>query len=502
MGLFKWMKDMAEVTKSAKQLQEQQQREAGYKPGLGGSDGPDGGHARPGERAARGADRDQGERDRLLAEGIDGQGVIVGMGTPARGAQWFNLDIDLEVHVSGREAYRVANQYMVPASATLGRASPCRSRSTRTTRRRSRSTGTAPPQAPPGRGPAGRRRRPRRPGPSRRLIGRRRHGRRARAAGEAARLRAPSRTPSSSSRRRRSSAAPRWQASSRASSSSGGRVPLVGAGARDPARGDVGSRARPGAVELRGDRDRGRRGRSAAFRGRRRSGSTARTSSPAGRRARGAHLPRLPAPRRPRLPAARPRGRASGARVAPPGDPTEEDGRWRSRSEKGTRTSSCPRPTASAMPSPTAAPRRRSSTGPATTAPTRSPGTTGCSTSPATTPTAGSASSRSTRTTPSAIRRTPSRRWSSAWRARGLAPPLPPRREPGGRAGVGRREDPACVRARLRPAAPLPRRPGRRLRGRLARGAWVREALDAVLEGREPERLGDPRGRLHDQVEA
>ena len=63
---------------------------------------------------------DQGDHDRILVEGIDGQGVIVGMGTPARGAQWFNLDIDLVVHVSGREAYRVANQYMVPASATLG----------------------------------------------------------------------------------------------------------------------------------------------------------------------------------------------------------------------------------------------------------------------------------------------------------------------------------------------------------------------------------------------
>ena len=63
---------------------------------------------------------DQGDRDRILAEGIAGQGVIVGQGTPARGAQWFNLDIDLEVHVSGREAYRVTNQYMVPASATLG----------------------------------------------------------------------------------------------------------------------------------------------------------------------------------------------------------------------------------------------------------------------------------------------------------------------------------------------------------------------------------------------
>jgi hypothetical protein len=46
--------------------------------------------------------------------------VIVSHGVPARGAQWFNCDIDMEVHVSGREAYRVNNQYMVPASATLG----------------------------------------------------------------------------------------------------------------------------------------------------------------------------------------------------------------------------------------------------------------------------------------------------------------------------------------------------------------------------------------------
>jgi len=61
-----------------------------------------------------------GEQSRLLTEGIAGEAVIVGMGTPARGAQMFNLDIDLEVHVPGREAYRVANQYLVPASATLG----------------------------------------------------------------------------------------------------------------------------------------------------------------------------------------------------------------------------------------------------------------------------------------------------------------------------------------------------------------------------------------------
>jgi hypothetical protein len=61
-----------------------------------------------------------GAADGLLATGIKGEGVIVAHGTPARGAQWFNLDIDMEIHVPGRQAYRVNNQYMVPASATLG----------------------------------------------------------------------------------------------------------------------------------------------------------------------------------------------------------------------------------------------------------------------------------------------------------------------------------------------------------------------------------------------
>jgi hypothetical protein len=61
-----------------------------------------------------------GERAQILADGLPGQGVVVAHGTPERGAQWFNLDIDLEVHVSGRPPYRVNNQYMVPSGATLG----------------------------------------------------------------------------------------------------------------------------------------------------------------------------------------------------------------------------------------------------------------------------------------------------------------------------------------------------------------------------------------------
>ena len=36
MGLFKSMKDLSILTKEAKELQRQQQQEAGYKPGFGG----------------------------------------------------------------------------------------------------------------------------------------------------------------------------------------------------------------------------------------------------------------------------------------------------------------------------------------------------------------------------------------------------------------------------------------------------------------------------------
>jgi hypothetical protein len=42
-------------------------------------------------------------------------------GHSGRRAQWFNLDLDLEVNVSGRQAYRVANSFRVPASASLAR---------------------------------------------------------------------------------------------------------------------------------------------------------------------------------------------------------------------------------------------------------------------------------------------------------------------------------------------------------------------------------------------
>ena len=120
MGLFKSMKDLSGLTKQAKQLQRQQQQEAGYKPGFGGQMEQMGDMISQANEQLADLTGSQGERGRILAEGIGGTATIVGMGTPARGAQWFNLDLDLEVSVPGRQAYRVANTYMVPATASLG----------------------------------------------------------------------------------------------------------------------------------------------------------------------------------------------------------------------------------------------------------------------------------------------------------------------------------------------------------------------------------------------
>jgi hypothetical protein len=120
MGLFKSMKDLGNLTKEAKKLQDQQQREAGFEPGMKGQFQQMGSMISQANEQVAELTGQSGDRDRILAEGIPGQGVIVAHGTPERGATWFNLDIDLEVHVSGRQAYRVNKQYMVPASATLG----------------------------------------------------------------------------------------------------------------------------------------------------------------------------------------------------------------------------------------------------------------------------------------------------------------------------------------------------------------------------------------------
>ena len=61
----------------------------------------------------------QADAPAILESGDPGKGIVRSMGTPARAAQWFNLDIDLEDHVGGRKPYRVMNHYMVPHTAQL-----------------------------------------------------------------------------------------------------------------------------------------------------------------------------------------------------------------------------------------------------------------------------------------------------------------------------------------------------------------------------------------------
>jgi hypothetical protein len=63
--------------------------------------------------------RQQAGQGQVLAEGVPGKAIIREMGTPERGATWFNLTLDLEVHPSTRDPYRVANEYLVPQAAKL-----------------------------------------------------------------------------------------------------------------------------------------------------------------------------------------------------------------------------------------------------------------------------------------------------------------------------------------------------------------------------------------------
>ena len=120
MGLFKSMKDLSGLTKQAKELQRQQQEEAGYDRGFRGQMQQMGDMLSQANEQLADITDSSGERSQILATGVAGQGVVVAHGTPERGAQWFNMDIDLEVHVSGRQPYRVNNMYMVPAGATIG----------------------------------------------------------------------------------------------------------------------------------------------------------------------------------------------------------------------------------------------------------------------------------------------------------------------------------------------------------------------------------------------
>ena len=120
MGLFKGMKDLKDVTKQAKQLQDKTQQEQGYKKGMAGQFQQMGDMLGQANEQLKDLNEQQSGQSELLANGIAGQGVIVSHSYPERGAQWQNLDIDMEIQIPGRAPYQVNNEYLVPSSATLG----------------------------------------------------------------------------------------------------------------------------------------------------------------------------------------------------------------------------------------------------------------------------------------------------------------------------------------------------------------------------------------------
>jgi hypothetical protein len=114
------MKDMKDLAKQGKQMQEQQQAEQGYKPGMAGQFQQMGDMLGQANQQLKELNEQRSGQSGLLATGIAGEGVIQAHGPLERGAQLFNLDIDMEIHISGRQPYSVNNHYMVPAGATIG----------------------------------------------------------------------------------------------------------------------------------------------------------------------------------------------------------------------------------------------------------------------------------------------------------------------------------------------------------------------------------------------
>ena len=112
MGMFK---DMFKLTKQANEL-----KTSSGAPGMRDMLKQAPGQLKQATEQLQQIQQTQAGAPSILENGDPGKGIVRAMGTPARAAQWFNLDIDLEVHVGGRKPYRVMNQYMVPASAQLG----------------------------------------------------------------------------------------------------------------------------------------------------------------------------------------------------------------------------------------------------------------------------------------------------------------------------------------------------------------------------------------------
>ena len=105
MGMFK---DMFKLTRQAKELKRNTPM-----PSMGEM-------VKQTSEMLEGFNQQQAGKDEVLSTGLPGKAIIRDMGTPERGAMWFNLTLDLEVHPSTREPYRVANEHLVPQAANLG----------------------------------------------------------------------------------------------------------------------------------------------------------------------------------------------------------------------------------------------------------------------------------------------------------------------------------------------------------------------------------------------
>lgn len=117
MGLFKSIRALAGMKKQMKAVQGQAMEQTGFPTDVGGQIAMAGGLLDQVGGILAGLGEAEADRTRLMSAGVDGRATIVSMGVPARAARLYNLTIDLEVTVPGRDPYRVANQYMVPGWA-------------------------------------------------------------------------------------------------------------------------------------------------------------------------------------------------------------------------------------------------------------------------------------------------------------------------------------------------------------------------------------------------
>jgi hypothetical protein len=104
MGMFK---DLFKLTREAKELKRNTPT-----PGMGEMVGQM-------REAVESINAQQADSGRVLAEGTPATAIIRDLGTPERGAAWFNLMLDLEVRPTIGRPYRIANEYLVPSSAQL-----------------------------------------------------------------------------------------------------------------------------------------------------------------------------------------------------------------------------------------------------------------------------------------------------------------------------------------------------------------------------------------------